>query len=295
MRCNGPSGALADRTELGQRKRGETNGVDAAFADGLAVGSDLVAAAGPAAPGPAGLSGPPTWLCVFVCGDGPDDGRRAGRRAMRDGAGTADGHRLQRPGVIGDGQGSRTPALGQRLGRRPARRPAATFALEILAGPRDRLSCVGLPDASDRRPRGRPARRPVQFPRRRLRRALRARCCPACRWSAAWPTAIRGRRRDPAVRRRGGRSTPAPSGCCSAAPSTSAPWSARAAARSARRWSSPGPRTTAARARRHAGADAAPGDRQPRWTRTTASSSRGAADRHRAWTSTPRSTSAATS
>src|SRR3954447_163237 len=75
------------------------------FADGLAVGTDLVEAAESAIrQALAGLSGPPDLVCFFICGDDPEEVGRAGQRAM----GMApDAHVIgcSATGVIGDARG----------------------------------------------------------------------------------------------------------------------------------------------------------------------------------------------
>src|SRR5262249_53766825 len=115
------------------------------FADGLAVGSDLVAAAERAMrQALSGLSGPPDLVCFFICGDDPDQVARAGLRAMRMAAG-AEVIGCSATGVIGDSQGvehtSAVSAWAASLGG--AR--ASTFVLETLRM-EDRFVIIGLPD-----------------------------------------------------------------------------------------------------------------------------------------------------
>ncbi len=76
------------------------------FADGLAVGPNLVESAESAIrQAVEGLSGPADLVCFFICGEDPDDVARAGQRAMQlvpDAAVIG----CSATGVIGDAQGS---------------------------------------------------------------------------------------------------------------------------------------------------------------------------------------------
>jgi small ligand-binding sensory domain FIST len=77
--------------------------------DGLAVGPDLVAAARSAtAQALDALGNRPDLVCVFVCGDDPEDVRRAGEAAMAR-AGGAVTLGCSTGGVIGDGRGVELP------------------------------------------------------------------------------------------------------------------------------------------------------------------------------------------
>ena len=77
--------------------------------DGLAVGTDLEAAArSAAAQALDALGGQPDLLCVFVCGDDPGAVRRAGEAAMAR-AGGAVTLGCSTGGVIGDGRGVELP------------------------------------------------------------------------------------------------------------------------------------------------------------------------------------------
>lgn len=115
------------------------------FADGLAVGANLVEAAETAVrQALAGLSGPPDLVCFFICGDDPDDVDRAGRRAMSVASG-ADVIGCSATGVIGHGQGVElTPAVSAWAASLGGAR-IDTFALETLRT-EDRFVVVGLPE-----------------------------------------------------------------------------------------------------------------------------------------------------
>jgi small ligand-binding sensory domain FIST len=77
--------------------------------DGLAVGPDLVAAARSAtAQALDALGSQPDLVCVFVCGDDPEEVRRAGEAAMAR-AGGAVTLGCSTGGVIGDGRGVELP------------------------------------------------------------------------------------------------------------------------------------------------------------------------------------------
>jgi small ligand-binding sensory domain FIST len=115
------------------------------FADGLAVGPDLVTAA-EAAIGQAlaGLSRHADLVCFFICGDDPDDVAEAGRRAMRMAPG-ASVIGCSATGVIGDARGVElnpsVSAWAATLG--DAR--ITPFTLETLRA-EDRFVVVGLPE-----------------------------------------------------------------------------------------------------------------------------------------------------
>ncbi|MET9336792.1 MULTISPECIES: FIST signal transduction protein [unclassified Nonomuraea] len=121
------------------------------FADGLAVGSDLVAAAETAVrQALAGLSGPADLVCFFICGEDPDDVARAGQRAMAV-APAAHVIGCSATGVIGDGQGVElTPSVSAWAATLDGGR-LTTFALETLTA-EDRFVIIGLPErqADDR-------------------------------------------------------------------------------------------------------------------------------------------------
>ncbi len=117
------------------------------FADGLAVGADLVETAEAAIrQALAGLSGPPDLVCFFICGDDPDDVTRAGQRAM---SVVPSAHVIgcSATGVIGDAQGVElrpsVSAWAASLG--DAR--VSTFALETLRA-EERFVVIGLPERS---------------------------------------------------------------------------------------------------------------------------------------------------
>ena len=115
------------------------------FADGLAVGSDLVEAAEHAV-GQAlsRLSGPADLVCFFICGDDPEDVARAGQAAMKL---APEAHVIgcSATGVIGDGQGVElTPAVSAWAATLEGAR-LTTFTLETLTA-EDRFVVVGLPE-----------------------------------------------------------------------------------------------------------------------------------------------------
>ncbi len=115
------------------------------FADGLAVDSDLVAAA-ESAVGQAlsRLSGSADLVCFFICGDDPDAVARAGQRAMALAPG-ANVIGCSATGVIGDGQGVElTPAVSAWAATLEGAR-ITTFALDTLTA-EDRFVVVGLPE-----------------------------------------------------------------------------------------------------------------------------------------------------
>lgn len=115
------------------------------FADGLAVGPDLVQAAETAVrQALAGLSGRADLVCFFICGEDPDDVTRAGRHAMS----LAPGAQVigcSATGVIGDGQGVElSPAVSAWAATLDGGR-LTTFALDTLAA-EDRFVVMGLPE-----------------------------------------------------------------------------------------------------------------------------------------------------
>ncbi|MEW9529077.1 FIST N-terminal domain-containing protein [Microbispora sp. NPDC049125] len=115
------------------------------FADGLAVGTDLVEAAEAAIrQALAGLSGSPDLVCFFICGEEPDDVSRAGLRAM---AMVPGAHVIgcSATGVIGDAQGVElTPSVSAWAASLGGAR-ISTFALETLRAD-DRFVVIGLPE-----------------------------------------------------------------------------------------------------------------------------------------------------
>jgi small ligand-binding sensory domain FIST len=115
------------------------------FADGLAVGSDLVVAAETAVrQALSGLSGPPDLVCFFICGDDPEDVTRAGLRVMRMAPG-AQVVGCSATGVIGDGQGVELTSAVSAWAASLGGGRATTFALETLRTD-DRFVIIGLPD-----------------------------------------------------------------------------------------------------------------------------------------------------
>ncbi|MCG5216838.1 FIST N-terminal domain-containing protein [Streptosporangium soli] len=115
------------------------------FADGLAVGPDLVTSA-ESAIGQAltGLSGPADLVCFFICGDDPDDVTRAGQRAMQMAPGA---HVIgcSATGVIGDARGVElNPSVSAWAATLDGTR-VTPFALETLRS-EDRFVVVGLPE-----------------------------------------------------------------------------------------------------------------------------------------------------
>jgi len=115
------------------------------FADGLAMGSDLVEAAERAV-GQAlsRLSGEADLVCFFICGDDPDDVARAGERAMRL---APEAHVIgcSATGVIGDGQGVELTSAVSAWAATLDGAELTTFALETLTA-EDRFVVVGLPE-----------------------------------------------------------------------------------------------------------------------------------------------------
>ncbi|GIH25426.1 hypothetical protein Aph01nite_37360 [Acrocarpospora phusangensis] len=115
------------------------------FADGLAVGPDLVEGAETAIRRAlAGLTGRADLVCFFICGDDPEDVARAGRRAMEL-AGDAAVIGCSATGVIGDTRGIElTPSVSAWAATLGEAR-VKTFALESLRAD-DRFVVVGLPE-----------------------------------------------------------------------------------------------------------------------------------------------------
>ncbi|MFC4587277.1 FIST signal transduction protein [Sphaerisporangium corydalis] len=115
------------------------------FADGLAIGSDLVSAAETAVrQALSGLSGPADLVCFFICGDDPEEVAQAGLRAMRMAPG-AQVIGCSATGVIGDGQGVElTSAVSAWAGSLGGGR-VTPFALETLHM-EERFVIIGLPD-----------------------------------------------------------------------------------------------------------------------------------------------------
>ncbi|WP_062440433.1 FIST signal transduction protein [Herbidospora daliensis] len=115
------------------------------FADGLAVGPNLVESAESAIrQAVEGLSGPADLVCFFICGEDPDDVARAGQRAM---ALVPDAAVIgcSATGVIGDAQGVElTPAVSAWAASLGEAR-VTTFALESLRAD-DRFVVIGLPE-----------------------------------------------------------------------------------------------------------------------------------------------------
>ncbi|MEU7831621.1 MULTISPECIES: FIST N-terminal domain-containing protein [unclassified Nonomuraea] len=115
------------------------------FADGLAVGSDLVEAAERAV-GQAlsRLSGEADLVCFFICGDDPDEVARAGECAMRL---APEAHVIgcSATGVIGDGQGIELTSAVSAWAATLDGAELTTFALETLTA-EDRFVVVGLPE-----------------------------------------------------------------------------------------------------------------------------------------------------
>ncbi|MDP9865033.1 small ligand-binding sensory domain FIST [Streptosporangium brasiliense] len=115
------------------------------FADGLAVGADLVTAAETAVrQALAGLTAPPDLVCFFICGEDPDEVSRAGLRVM-DMTPDASVLGCSATGVIGDGQGVEvTPSVSVWAATLAGAR-LTTFALDTLRT-EDRFVVVGLPE-----------------------------------------------------------------------------------------------------------------------------------------------------
>ncbi|GII77849.1 hypothetical protein Sru01_28310 [Sphaerisporangium rufum] len=115
------------------------------FADGLAVGTDLVAAAEAAVrQALAGLSGPADLVCFFICGEDPDEVAEAGLRAMRMAPG-AQVIGCSATGVIGDGRGVELSSAVSAWAASFGAGRATAFALETLRTS-DRFVVIGLPD-----------------------------------------------------------------------------------------------------------------------------------------------------
>ncbi|MFF3665131.1 FIST signal transduction protein [Microtetraspora malaysiensis] len=115
------------------------------FADGLAVGTDLVETAEAAIrQALAGLSGRPDLVCFFICGDDADDVTRAGQRAM---SLVSDAHVIgcSATGVIGDAQGVELRPAVSAWAASLGDAEVTTFALETLRT-EDRFVVIGLPE-----------------------------------------------------------------------------------------------------------------------------------------------------
>ncbi|WP_055480566.1 FIST N-terminal domain-containing protein [Sphaerimonospora mesophila] len=115
------------------------------FADGLAVGADLVETAEAAVrQALAGLSGPPDLVCFFICGDDPDELTRAGLRAM---AMVPEARVIgcSATGVIGDAQGVELQPAVSAWAASFGGGEVATFALDTVRTA-DRFVVVGLPE-----------------------------------------------------------------------------------------------------------------------------------------------------
>jgi small ligand-binding sensory domain FIST len=119
------------------------------FGDGLAVGSDLTAAAESAVTQAlAPLHGQrPDLLCMFVCGDDPDAVESAGTRAMElAGAGTT--LACSAGGVIGAGRGVEAqPAISVFAACLPGVR-RTPLHLELVRTP-DGAAVIGMPDRNE--------------------------------------------------------------------------------------------------------------------------------------------------
>ncbi|WP_061298523.1 FIST signal transduction protein [Herbidospora cretacea] len=115
------------------------------FADGLAVGPNLVESAESAIrQAVEGLSGPADLVCFFICGEDPDDVARAGQRAMQL-VPEAAVIGCSATGVIGDAQGVElSPAVSAWAASLGEAR-VTTFALESLRA-EDRFVVIGLPE-----------------------------------------------------------------------------------------------------------------------------------------------------
>ncbi|MFC0861979.1 FIST N-terminal domain-containing protein [Sphaerimonospora cavernae] len=115
------------------------------FADGLAVGANLVETAEAAVRRAlAGLSGPPDLVCFFICGEDPDEVTRAGLRAMAM-APEARVIGCSATGVIGDAQGVELQPSVSAWAASFGGGGVATFALDTLRTA-DRFVVVGLPE-----------------------------------------------------------------------------------------------------------------------------------------------------
>lgn len=115
------------------------------FADGLAVDTDLVAAAETAVgQALAGLSGSADLVCFFICGDDPDEVTMAGRRAMT----LAPGAHVvgcSATGVIGEARGVELRPAVSAWAASLGEARITPFALETLRA-EDRFIVVGLPE-----------------------------------------------------------------------------------------------------------------------------------------------------
>jgi small ligand-binding sensory domain FIST len=115
------------------------------FADGLAVGPNLVESAETAIrQALAGLTAQADLVCFFICGDDPEDVAKAGQRAMEL-AGEAAVIGCSATGVIGDARGVElTPSVSAWAASLGDAR-LTTFALESLRAD-DRFVVIGLPE-----------------------------------------------------------------------------------------------------------------------------------------------------
>ncbi|MBP2707166.1 FIST C-terminal domain-containing protein [Microbispora sp. RL4-1S] len=115
------------------------------FADGLAVGADLVETAESAVRRALdGLSGPADLVCFFICGDDPDEVGRAGHRAMA----LAPGAQVigcSATGVIGAGQGIELEPSVSAWAASLGGARITPFTLETLRT-EDRFVVIGLPE-----------------------------------------------------------------------------------------------------------------------------------------------------
>ncbi|GIH72947.1 FIST signal transduction protein [Sphaerimonospora thailandensis] len=115
------------------------------FADGLAVGANLVETAEAAVRRAlAGLSSPPDLVCFFICGEDPDEVTRAGLRAMAM-APEARVIGCSATGVIGDAQGVELQPSVSAWAASFGGGGVVTFALDTLRTA-DRFVVVGLPE-----------------------------------------------------------------------------------------------------------------------------------------------------
>ena len=216
---------------LGSRDRRVHDEPVALCGDGLAVGTDLVAAAESAtrqALEPLGGLRP-DLVFVFVCGPEPDEASAALERAAQ-GLGRSHRRRLQRGRRDRPGAGRRAHVRRQRLGGRAARCPAAV--VPSRGAHRRRLG--GRPRAAAVAARRHAPRSCWPIPTRSRSTHSSSRCrtrCPGCPSPVAWPTGCAGRAR-PGCSSTAGCTSGAPSACCSGRRSAPARWSARAAGRS---------------------------------------------------------------
>ncbi|GAA0987482.1 FIST N-terminal domain-containing protein [Acrocarpospora macrocephala] len=115
------------------------------FADGLAVGPNLVESAETAIrQALAGLTGPADLVCFFICGEDAEDVTKAGQRAMEL-AGEAAVIGCSATGVIGDAQGVELSPSVSAWAASLGEARVTTFALESLRAD-DRFVVIGLPE-----------------------------------------------------------------------------------------------------------------------------------------------------